>query len=123
MNSKVMLYETGNKDQTRDYPNRDPLRDYPYGATRTASGSVSAYQFSGKEKDATGLYYFGKRYYDPAIGRWLSVDPMADMYPSLSPYVYCANNPFRLIDPDGLEPIMVSTWWYALPWTNQVFLY
>jgi len=35
-----MVDETGNKDQTRDNPGRDPLRDYPYGATRTASGSV-----------------------------------------------------------------------------------
>ena len=58
------------------------------------------------------MYYFGKRYYrskaeirqlpdDPNIGRWLSVDLMADKYPSLSPYNYCANNPLRFVDPSG----------------------
>ena len=34
---------------------------------------------------------------------WLSVDPMADKYPSISPYVYCAWNPVRLVDPNGKE--------------------
>ncbi|MCK9560193.1 MAG: RHS repeat-associated core domain-containing protein [Candidatus Marinimicrobia bacterium] len=56
---------------------------------------------SGGKKDVTGLYYFGKRYYDPAIGRWLSVDPIADKYPSLSPYNYCANNPLKYVDLSG----------------------
>ena len=34
---------------------------------------------------------------------WLSVDPMSDKYPSMSPYNYCANNPVKLIDPNGME--------------------
>ena len=34
---------------------------------------------------------------------WLSVDPMSDKYPSLSPYVYCADNPIKLVDPNGEE--------------------
>ena len=48
--------------------------------------------FIGKERDSeTGFSYFGARYYDSDIlTSWLSVDPMADKYPSLSPYVYCA---------------------------------
>ena len=45
--------------------------------------------------------YFGARYYDPEVGRWLVVDPRADAYPSLSPYVYVANNPLNATDPDG----------------------
>jgi len=63
------------------------------------------YSFTGKEKDSeTGFYYFGARYYDPTLsGIFLSVDPMADKYPSLSPYVYCAWNPVKLVDPDGME--------------------
>ena len=61
--------------------------------------------FTGKEKDSeTGFYYFGARYYDPTLsGLFLSVDPMADKYPSISPYAYCAWNPVRLVDPDGRE--------------------
>ncbi len=57
---------------------------------------------SGKEKDSeTGYYYFGARYYNSDLSIWLSVDPMSDKYPSLSPYNYCAWNPMKLVDPDG----------------------
>ncbi len=46
---------------------------------------------------------FGARYYDSDLSNWLSVDPMAGKYPSLSPYAYVANNPVMLFDPDGRE--------------------
>ena len=61
--------------------------------------------FTGKEKDEeTGLSYFGARYYDSDLsGLFLSVDPMADKYPSISPYAYCAWNPVKLVDPDGRD--------------------
>jgi len=63
---------------------------------------MHCYTFSAKEKDSeTGLSYFGSRYYSSDLSVWLSVDPMASKYPSLSPYVYCANNPVRVVDPDG----------------------
>ena len=64
----------------------------------------SSYTFSAKEKDSeTGLSYFGSRYYNSDLSVWLSVDPMSDKYPSLSPYTYCANNPVKLVDPNGEE--------------------
>ena len=64
------------------------------------------FTFSAKERDAeTGLTYFGARYYSSDLSIWLSVDPMSDKYPSLSPYVYCANNPVKLVDPNGMEVI------------------
>ena len=61
--------------------------------------------FTSKELDEeTGYGYFGARYMDHELMMgWLSVDPMADKYPSLSPYNYCAWNPMRLVDPDGRE--------------------
>ena len=61
--------------------------------------------FTGKEKDEeTGYGYFGARYMDHELmTMWLSVDPMADKYPSISPYAYCAWNPVKLVDPDGRE--------------------
>ena len=60
---------------------------------------------TGKERNSeTGFSYFGARYYDSDIlTGWLSVDPMADKYPSLSPYAYCGWNPIKLVDPDGKE--------------------
>ena len=62
----------------------------------------SSHTFSAKEKDSeTGLSYFGSRYYSSDLSIWISVDPMSDKYPSLSPYVYCANNPVKLVDPNG----------------------
>jgi RHS repeat-associated protein len=62
----------------------------------------SSYTFSAKEKDVeTGLSYFGSRYYSSDLSVWLSVDPMAAKYPSLSPYTYCADNPVKLVDPNG----------------------
>ena len=61
---------------------------------------------TGKERDSeTGFSYFGARYYDSDIlTGWLSVDPLADKYPGLSPYAYCAWNPVKLVDPDGEAP-------------------
>ena len=78
----------------------EPLLDY-----RNPSSSYSArYTFSGKERDEeTGYSYFGARYYNSSYSIWLSVDPMSDKYPSLSPYAYCGNNPVKLVDPNGEE--------------------
>ena len=62
------------------------------------------FTFSAKEKDLeTGFSYFGSRYYNSDLSIWLSVDPMSDKYPSLSPYVYCANNPIVIKDPNGMD--------------------
>ncbi len=62
------------------------------------------YTFSGKEKDVeTGYSYFGARYYDSDLSIWLSVDPLADKYPSMSPFMYTAGNPVMLVDPDGMR--------------------
>ena len=62
------------------------------------------FAFSAKERDVeTGLSYFGARYYSSDLSIWLSVDPMSDKYPSMSPYVYCADNPVKCVDPNGEE--------------------
>ena len=50
----------------------------------------------------SGFHYYGARYYwSEVLTGWLSVDPMMDMYPGMSPYHYCHWNPINLIDPDG----------------------
>ena len=53
---------------------------------------------------------FGSRYYSSDLSIWLSVDPMSDKYPSLSPYTYCANNPIKLVDPNGEENLPALLW-------------
>ena len=62
------------------------------------------YKFTGKERDAeSGYDYFGARYYASPFSFWLSVDPLADKYPAISPYAYCTWNPVKYVDPDGMK--------------------
>ena len=66
------------------------------------------YKFTAKELDnETSYTYFGARYYDSELSGWLSVDPMSDKYPSLSPYIYCYNNPVIMKDPNGNDGVAV----------------
>jgi RHS repeat-associated protein len=68
-------------------------------------GSKTKEGYTGHELDAeTGLNYAGARYYDSAIARWMSVDPLASSFPSHSPYNYVMGDPMRLTDPDGRAP-------------------
>ncbi|MBS9428218.1 RHS repeat domain-containing protein [Photorhabdus akhurstii] len=79
---------------------------YPYGGTAiwAARNQVEAgyktIRYSGKERDATGLYYYGYRYYQPWAGRWLSADP-AGTVDGLNLYRMVRNNPMTGIDEDG----------------------
>src|SRR5690554_7230866 len=62
----------------------------------------NAYKFNGKELDeATQMYYYGARYYDPRISIFVSVDPMAER--TMTPYQYVNNNPIRYVDPTGMS--------------------
>ena len=73
--------------------------------TQSVSENFGRFSFTGKERDEeTGYGYFGARYMDHELMTgWLSVDPMSDRYPSISPYAYCAWNPVKLVDPNGLD--------------------
>jgi RHS repeat-associated protein len=97
--------DSGAVTQTLNYlPYGEDWVDLQYFDLMPAENNLGVYKFNGKEKDAeSGYNYYGARYYDSEKISWLSVDPMSDKYPSLSPYVYCANNPVKLIDPDGEE--------------------
>ena len=103
-NCRVVVNEQGDVEHAYDY--------YPFGKVlRTGGGgNKEIFTFTGKELDEEGdldWYYFGARFYDPEIGRWVTVDPLAEKYPSLSPYHYANNNPLRFIDPRGEE-------WYEI---------
>jgi RHS repeat-associated protein len=68
------------------------------------------YGFNGKEADRRGewaslvRYDYGFRVYDSALGRFLSIDPLARKYPWYTPYQFAGNMPIKYIDLDGLEP-------------------
>ena len=72
-----------------------------------ASGTLD---YTGHQADSSGLVYMGARYYDPEIGRFLSMDP-ASFDPgnvqSFNRYAYANNNPYRYVDPDGELPFLV----------------
>ena len=72
--------------------------------TTRGTENSQPFTFTGKERDReTGFSYFGARYYDSDLsGLFLSVDPMSDKYPNISPYAYCAWNPIILKDPNGM---------------------
>jgi RHS repeat-associated protein len=76
----------------------------PYGNTISATGflaGVNRYRFSSKEIDpASGLYYYGFRFYDPSIQRWLNEDPFGQ-WGGLNLYRFSANSPATSIDTDG----------------------
>lgn len=57
-----------------------------------------------KGDQIASFHHYGARYYwSELLAGWLSVDPLADKYPNISPYAYCAWNPVKLVDPDGRE--------------------
>jgi len=77
-----------------------------FGGSRNSTGTLPTDKlFTGQRLDSTGLYYYGARYYDPAMGRFISADPLdGDLTnpQSQNKYSYVLNNPLRYVDPTGM---------------------
>ena len=100
-NNRVVLTPSGTPIQVNHY--------YPFGGLfgESTGGSTQRFMYNGKELDRThGLdwYDYGARHMTPDVGRFTTIDPMAEKYYSISPYAYCANNPIKYIDVKGEEP-------------------
>jgi len=106
LNGKIDVDNTSNNEilQENHY--------YAFGMAYEGSWQVNdgakdnPYQYNGKELNTDhGLNWsdYGARWYDACVGRWSSVDPLAEKYIGYSPYNYVLNNPLRFIDPDGMD--------------------
>ncbi len=90
---------------------REEKSYYPFGLqhmgyNNVITGRKHTYGYNGKEENdelGLGTLDFGARNYDPALGRWMNVDPLAEKYYDQSPFTYGLNNPAFFIDPDGRE--------------------
>ncbi|MDV7392050.1 RHS repeat-associated core domain-containing protein, partial [Arthrospira platensis SPKY1] len=77
---------------------------------------VQAYRYNGKELTLMGgLYDYGFRYYDPMIGRFIGVDPIAEKFPHVNVYNYAENEPIANIDLWGLQAVRAEN--YVTSWT------
>ena len=105
-NIRVVLNQSNQPIELNSY--------YSYGAlmAATTTEGTQPYKYSAKELDRENgldLYDSQARWYAPQIGRTSTLDPMAEKYPHLSPYLWCAANPNRYRDPDGRKVELYAT--------------
>ncbi len=109
-NVRTTVDASGGVVQADDY--------YPFGGSfnhynLSIQGSgENLYKYNGKEEQKeTEWYDYGARMYDPWIGRWNHVDPLADAYDFFTVYGYVLNNPLKFVDPDGRKVLYVNGYW------------
>ena len=113
-NTRVVADEDGSAKEQNEY--------YPFGLNYTAT-TYQPYKYNGKELDTKGglnWYDYGARHYDAALGRFLTVDPLAEKMMLWSPYGYCLNNPIKYVDKDGEVPWLAGLIGGAVDYAFQV---
>jgi RHS repeat-associated protein len=106
-NNRVVANASGTVQQVNHY--------YPYGMRYGTDVSTSGqpYKFGGKEFDGDkNLFWsdFHARQYYGTVPGFTTMDPLAEKYPSISPYVYCVGNPIKYVDPDGKKIVIGNLW-------------
>ncbi len=98
--TRLLTDTNGNAVQRYDYD--------PYGTTTQSSTSYSnPYQYTGREHDQNGLYYYRARYYTPELGRFVSEDPL-QLAAGVNSYSYVGDNPISFFDPYGLWTFQIG---------------
>ena len=116
-NIREVVDEMGNIQQVTNY--------YPFGMPYYDSRSAinpefQPFKYNGKELDmmhGLNTLDYGARQYDPVLPVWDRVDPLAEKYYHISPYMYCLGNPVRFIDTDGKKVYLFAT---TLPMDNNI---
>ena len=116
-NIRLSYSDNNNDGQISTVATNSELREehnyYPYGLkhagyNNVVNGRKHKYMFGGKEyQDEKDLAWYdvSARNYDPALGRWMNIDPLAEQMRRHSPYNYAFDNPVFFIDPDGMAPM------------------
>ncbi len=112
-NIRLSYHDTDNNGSIATSETREEHNYYPFGLKHQGyntaiNGTHHKYMFGGKElqDDVVGsssfeIYDFGIRNYDPALGRWMNLDPAAEVFFELTPYRFAFNNPINVIDKEG----------------------
>ncbi len=101
-NNRIAFDNPGNARATVEQ--QDNYLPFGMEISQLVNSPKNEYLYNGKElQEAFNLYDYGARFYDPVIGRWMSVDPLAEDDEDLSPYIYGENNPILMTDPDGMS--------------------
>ncbi len=120
-NVRAVVDHTGVVKQIQDY--------FPFGMEMNpgntfSSSPINQYKYNGKEKQVElGLDQldYGARFYDPVIGRWGSVDPLAEAFDNVSPYNYGMNNPMRFVDPTGMAAMDTTMLQEVVIWAKKTW--
>ena len=109
-NTRIIFNDNNGAAAIKDENNYYPFGLEHKGYNDLVNGSEYQYKYNGKEFDQShelDMYDYGARMYEPTLGRWMVIDPLAEGYENWSPFGYSFSNPIYFVDPDG-ERIIIN---------------